>query len=320
MPHFINAEEDLSDAFGASILNEDNKNILQVAEKLGATIFVKAARLVGLQDALANTQNITVFVPSNRAFARLPKDVYFYFLRHPDRLAALLKYHVAKGTYLVKDLQDDSPYNTLLGNLTLRYDSYNHTSSNYTTRVVQAAKISCRQVDNVASNGVVHIIDEVITKLPLVSAYDIISRSRYFSSLYNGLVVAGMSDSLKGNGPLTLFAPTEKAIKKLPPGVWESLLKDVPTLTAILDLHVVPKTTYARGLKDQDVLNTLNRSNSLTVHIRGDREELDGHRRGVEVTVNDSRIVYFDGAVTNGVIHAIDEVIIPPKIMEKLMQ
>jgi uncharacterized surface protein with fasciclin (FAS1) repeats len=292
LEHFINAEEDLSEDFGESRF-DDNKNVLQVAEKLGATMFVKAARLVGLMDVFSNTNNITVFVPSNQAFARLPKEVYFYFLRHPDRLNALLRYHAAEGTYMIKDLKDDSPYNTLLGNLTLRYDSYNHTSSNYTTRVVQAAKVSCRHVDNVASNGVVHIIDEVIMKLPLFSAYDIISRSRHFSSLYNGLVVAGMSDSLKGPGPLTLFAPTEKAIKRLPAGVWENLLKDPATLTAVLDIHVVPKTTYARGMRNQDVLPTLNRSNSLTVHIRGDRESEEEsarpHRR-VEVEVNGAKV------------------------------
>jgi transforming growth factor-beta-induced protein len=312
----------LSADFAASrfdVSQDADKNVLEVAQQLGATMFVKAVQLLKLQDVFTNTNNITVFVPSNRAFARLPKSTYFYFLRHPDRFAALLKYHTAEGIYKVEDLQDDQVLNTLLGNLTLRFDSYEHTVSNWTTRVIQAAKISCKENDNVASNGIVHIIDEVITKLPIFSAYDIISRSHHFSSLFDGLVVAGMSDSLKGDGPLTLFAPTEKAIKQLPAGVWESLLKDIPSLTAVLDLHVVPKTVYARGLEDQDVLPTLNRANSLTVHIRRDGVEAGNHHRGFEVLVNGAKVIYFDGAVTNGVIHAIDEVIIPPKILAKLM-
>jgi uncharacterized surface protein with fasciclin (FAS1) repeats len=75
---------------------------------------------------------MTAFVPSNRAFARVPKLVYLYFLRHPDRLRALLKYHLVKGTFKLEDLVDDGVLDTLLHNLTSRYDSYTHAKSNYT--------------------------------------------------------------------------------------------------------------------------------------------------------------------------------------------
>ena len=77
-------------------------------------------------------ENITAFIPSNRAFARLPKSYILYFLHHKDRLKALLKYHVIKGTFALKDLVDDATHETLLHNLTSRYDTYSHESSNYT--------------------------------------------------------------------------------------------------------------------------------------------------------------------------------------------
>jgi transforming growth factor-beta-induced protein len=318
LPHFFNAEEDLATDFGASQFNGEPKNVLEVAAELGATIFVRAAYYSKTADTFKNTQGITVFVPSNAAFARLPRKLAIYFLRHPDRLGALLKYHAAEGSFMVKDLVNDKAYDTLFSNWTLRYDAYSHVSSNYTTRVIQASQISHRRVDNVASNGVVHVIDEVVLAIPIVSAYDIISRSTHFSTLYNGLIVAGLDQFLKSPGPFTLFAPTEEAFKRLPPGVWEALLKDKAALTDVLDMHVSSQTYFARGFRDQDTIGTLNKAAGLTVHIRGPRADDSVERgpapRGVDVEVNDAKIIYFDGAVTNGVLQVVDTVLLPPKI------
>ncbi|XP_055357653.1 periostin-like [Paramacrobiotus metropolitanus] len=320
MPFFMNADESMSADFGASNFG-DPKNVLDVAQQLGATIFVHAAYYTKTADTFKNTQSITAFIPSNAAFARLPKNIYFYFLRHPDRLAALLKYHVAQGVFMIKDLVNDQTYKTLEKDWTLRYDAYNHTSINYTSRIIQTARISHRHVDQAASNGVVHIIDEVILGIPFFSAYDVISKSTHFSTLYNGLIVAGLDQSLKSAGPLTLFAPTEEAFKRLPPGVWEALLKDKTALTNVLDLHLANRTYFARGFRDMDVLPTLNKANSLTVHIRrhrGDEDVQRGPSRPeVEVEVNDAKIIFFDGVVTNGIIQVVDTVLLPPKIKEQ---
>lgn len=321
IPHFMNADEDLSSYFGNAMASvEDPKNILQVAYDNGATIFVKAAILVGLKDELSNLQDITAFVPSNRAFARIPKIDYLYFLRHPKRLRALLKYHVVKGTFMLEDLVDDAPLNTLFSNFTSRYDTYTHTQSNRTTRVIQGAHVNCKRNDLMASNGIVHIIDDVILRVSVVDSYRVISRCPDFSTLYNALIVAGMTDALK-SGSLTVFAPTQKAFKRLPPGVWEKILSDKTALTNVLDLHVVSKTYFARGFRNADVLHSLNKAADLTITIRNERkaEEVTRPKHRLEVLVNNARIVTFDGVTTTGVIQPIDRVLIPPSVMEKYM-
>ncbi|OQV14479.1 hypothetical protein BV898_11321 [Hypsibius exemplaris] len=322
IPHFMDADEDFAGYFGESEASaEAPMNILEVARKNGATIFVKAAILVGLKDELSNHNDITAFIPSNRAFARLPKLVYLYFLRHPDRLRALLKYHVVKGSFALADLVDDEAHDTLLHNLTVRYDEYKHTKDNRTTRVIQGAHVNCKKNDLKASNGYVHIIDDVILRFSLVDSYEVISKCPAFSTLYNGLVVAKLSDALK-SGSLTVFAPTEKAFKRLPAGVWEKILQDPQQLTNVLDLHIVEGTHFARGFRNDDVLPTLNKADSVTITIRHDRRVENGlsrrhHKGEFEVLVNNAKIVSFDGVTTTGVIQAIDKVLLPPSILEE---
>jgi len=320
IPHFLDADEDFSEYFGNSIASmRDPKNILQVAQENGASIFVKAAHLVGLHDEFSNLNDITAFIPSNRAFARLPKLVYLFLLRHPSRLRYLLKYHVVQGTFKIDDLEDDGLLPTLLGNLTTRYDKYDHPNSNHTTHVIQGSHIHRCKTDLVASNGIVHIIDDVILRFSLVSSHYIISHVPAFSKLYDGLIVAGLADSLR-NGSQTIFAPTDKAFKKLGPGVWEKLLSDKAALTAVLDLHIVAdKTYFARGFRNNDVLSSLSKADSLTIHVRNDRTAAGVSRRGeFEVFVNEAKILFFDGVTKSGVIHAIDAVLIPPSVMDRL--
>jgi len=320
LPDFITADEDLSQDFGQANFG-DAKNVLQVAEENGASIFVRAAHFAGVADVFKTTPNITVFVPNNAAFHRLPRNVYLYFLRHRDRLGELLKFHAAQGTFNIKDLMNDQTYKTLLTktNWTLRYDAYTHATANYTSNIIQAARISDKHRDLPASNGIVQIIDEVILHLPIFTAYDIISKSTHFSTLYNGLIVAGLDQSLKAAGPLTLFAPTEHAFKKLPAGVWEALLKDKTKLTAVLDMHLTSRTYFGRGLHDMDTIATLNKDAGLTVHIKREHEEAERPPRPhrIEVEVNDARIIFFDGATSNGNIQVIDTVLFPPSLKQE---
>ncbi|GAU94848.1 hypothetical protein RvY_06556 [Ramazzottius varieornatus] len=321
IPHFLDADEDLSQYFGDSLMatGRGNKNVLEVAAENGATIFVKAAKLVGLEDELSNTNNITVFIPTNRAFLRLDKLIYLYFLRYPMRLRALIQYHMINGSFRLDKLKDDRSYNTRLRNLTARYDVYGHDHSNRTTHVIQGAHINCEQRDMDASNGVVHFIDDVIQRISYFSSYKALSGCPQFSTLFDGLAVAGLTDKLK-NGSLTILAPTEKAFRRLPEGVWEKLIKDKSALTAVLSMHVLNKTYFARGFRDNDVLPSLNKQSTVTVHVRGDRTGKEANCRNCryEVFVNEAKIVYFDGVTTSGIIHAIDRVMIPKGLLEEL--
>lgn len=120
-----------------------------------------------------------------------------------------------------------------------------------------------------------------------------------FTTLLAAAEAAGLVETLTGEGPFTVFAPTDEAFAALPEGTVEGLLADIPTLTAILTYHVVPGAVLSTDLSDGMTPATVN---GATVEIG-----VDGG-----VTVNGANVVTADIAASNGVIHVIDAVILPP--------
>jgi transforming growth factor-beta-induced protein len=129
-----------------------------------------------------------------------------------------------------------------------------------------------------------------------------------FTTLAAALEAAGLVETLKGEGPFTVFAPTDEAFNKLPPGLLDSLLQDTEALTAILTYHVVPGEVLAAdvvGLNGQSVETVQGEAITVTVN-------------GSAVMVNDSNVTATDVQASNGVIHVIDAVLIPPSIAASL--
>jgi uncharacterized surface protein with fasciclin (FAS1) repeats len=123
-----------------------------------------------------------------------------------------------------------------------------------------------------------------------------------FETLAAALGAAGLVDTLKGPGPFTVFAPTDAAFAKLPTGTVETLLKpeNKDQLTAILTYHVVPGTVMAA---DVVKLNDAKTVNGKMINVKAD---------GNTVMINDAKVTTTDIAASNGVIHVIDTVILPP--------
>ncbi len=122
-----------------------------------------------------------------------------------------------------------------------------------------------------------------------------------FKTLAAALKAAGLVDTLKGKGPFTVFAPTDEAFAKLPPGTLESLLKpeNKQKLTEILTYHVVPGSVMAADVAKMQSAKTVN---GKSVAIKA----ADG-----SVMVDGAKVVKTDIAASNGVIHVIDSVILP---------
>ena len=163
--------------------------------------------------------------------------------------------------------------------------------------------------DVAATNGVIHVVDSVI--LPpadeAMAEMDIVDTAvadGRFTTLVAALQAANLVDTLKGEGPFTVFAPTDEAFAKLPAGTVEALLKDIPQLTNILLYHVVPGKVMAAdvvGLDGKSAETALEGS-QISVKIDGDK-----------VILNDSvMVIVTDVQTTNGVIHVIDAVLLPP--------
>jgi uncharacterized surface protein with fasciclin (FAS1) repeats len=121
-----------------------------------------------------------------------------------------------------------------------------------------------------------------------------------FETLVTAVKAAGLVETLKGEGPYTVFAPTDDAFAKLPPGTIESLLEDIPTLKNILLYHVVPGKVMAAKVVDLDKASTALGKDVMI-------EVMDG-----KVMVNDAQVLITDIEASNGVIHVVDTVILPP--------
>ena len=121
-----------------------------------------------------------------------------------------------------------------------------------------------------------------------------------FKTLAKALTEAGLIETLKGDGPFTVFAPTDDAFAKLPKGTLESLLKDKESLKKVLLYHVVAgNVTSAEVVKLKDA-KTIEGSNVM-IKVK------DGN-----VMINNAKVTTADVKASNGVIHIIDTVLLPP--------
>ena len=119
-----------------------------------------------------------------------------------------------------------------------------------------------------------------------------------FTTWVAGIKAAGLTDTLTGKGPFTVFAPTDEAFKKLPPGALDALLKDTGKLKSILNYHVVTGYVLAKAMTSVEVMTVQGSTLNAVVSSSG-------------VHVNGARVTQADITATNGVIHAIDAVIKP---------
>lgn len=119
-----------------------------------------------------------------------------------------------------------------------------------------------------------------------------------FKTLVAAVEAAGLVETLKSPGPFTVFAPTDEAFAKLPPGTVEALLQDKEKLTAILTYHVVPGSVTAEQVAGLTEAST----------VQGGKLAID---TSAGVKVNGASVIQTDILATNGVIHVIDTVLIP---------
>jgi uncharacterized surface protein with fasciclin (FAS1) repeats len=119
-----------------------------------------------------------------------------------------------------------------------------------------------------------------------------------FKTLLAAVKAAGLTETLEGKGPYTVFAPNDDAFAKLPKGTVESLLADIPKLKKLLTYHVVPGDVRASDVAKLHDVKTVEGGN-IHVHANGG------------VKINDSKVIGADVVTDNGVIHVIDTVLTP---------
>ncbi|MEH2425175.1 MAG: fasciclin domain-containing protein [Nostoc sp.] len=132
----------------------------------------------------------------------------------------------------------------------------------------------------------------------MANIIDTATNNGSFTTLVAAIQAAGLVDTLKGEGPFTVFAPTDEAFNKLPAGTVDALLKDIPKLKKILTYHVVSGKVLAADVAKLKTAKT----------VEGSDVKIDASNG---VKINDAKVATADVAADNGVIHVIDTVLIP---------
>ena len=279
-----------------SVASSAEKDIVDTAVAAGSFKTLAAALgAADLVDALKGEGPFTVFAPTDEAFAKLPAGTVETLLKpeNKDQLTSVLTYHVVAGQVAAKQVVD------LKGAKTLNGQRIDIAVSGGKVTVDKATVVT---TDIQCSNGIIHVIDSVI----LPSGDNIVvtaDKAGTFKTLIAAAKAAGLAEALTGKGLLTVFAPTDEAFAKLPAGTVESLLKpeNKAKLAAILKYHVVSGRVYSEDALAAKKAETLQGSN---VHISVS---------GGKAKVNDANLVLTDLDASNGVIHVIDSVILPPE-------
>ena len=267
------------------IVNSEVHNILEAA--------VIEADLAG---ALSGDGPFTVFAPTDDAFAALAAalDATAEDLLALPGLADILLYHVVGAQVLSTDLADGATATTLLGeDVTV--------TINDGGIFINDAQVTV--ADIVTDNGVVHVIDAVLIAPEPFTVVDVIVNSEVHNILEAAVIEADLAGALSGEGPFTVFAPTDDAFAALAAALdatAEDLLA-LPGLADILLYHVVGAQVLSTNLADGTTATTL----------LGEDVEVSIDCEG-SIFINDAQVTIADIITDNGVVHVIDAVLLPP--------
>ncbi len=271
------------------------KDIVDTAVGAGSFKTLAAAlQAAGLVDALKGDGPFTVFAPTDDAFAKLPEGTVAELLKpeNKKKLTDILTYHVVKGRVPAADVVKLNGAKTLNGQ---------QVDIAVKDGKVSLDKANVVKTDIACDNGIIHVIDSVILPasddLPTTAV-----KAGSFGTLVAAAKAAGLVEALSGEGPFTVFAPTDDAFAKLPAGTVDSLLKpeNKAKLASILKYHVVPGRVYSSDAVAAGSAKTL-QGQSVKIQVNGS-----------DATVNGAKILATDLDASNGVIHVIDSVILPP--------
>jgi len=296
-----------------------SKNIVQTAVAAGKfKTLVALVKQAGLVGTLSAPGNLTVFAPTDQAFANLKKSNPALFAKvasDKKLLRTVLTYHVVgkriPAVAAVAAAKKGAKVKTVEGEQIALSFSAGKIVLNGAARVVIP--------DVKASNGIIHAIDAVIVPPSLVKApapaptksiVEIAAGNPDFSTLVSLVQKAGLVQAISAAGPFTVFAPTNEAFDKLAktaPATYQAVLADPTLLSKVLTYHVVAgsiKSGQAIAVAKQNGTVNALEGEAISLSIKDGKLTLNGI----------STVVTPDVLATNGVIHVIDTVIVPPSL------
>jgi len=284
-------------------------NIVDTAIAAGSfTTLTAALNATNLTPVLADENGtFTVFAPTDEAFAALGDDVINALLADPETLSDILLYHVISGSAVT------AKQATALAGSTVTAANGDELAvrRNKGNLFINDSKVIAKDI--LASNGIIHVIDSVLTPpadapAPMLNIVETAVEAGSFTTLASLLVATGLDSVLADpSAKFTVFAPTDDAFAKLDAATLSALQSDPELLSSVLLYHVIAgqvvDAATAIGLAGESV-ETAN-GQSVKVSLRGKR-----------LFINKSEVVVADVLASNGIIHAIDTVLMPPAVMD----
>jgi len=282
-------------AFVATACDDDDDmttpqavDLVATAEAAGTfNTLVAALEAAGLRTTLESGGPYTVFAPTDAAFDALPAGTVDALLADPPALSEILLYHVAEGTLESADVGSTPLIATLNGQAV----------SVGAGPTIDGAGITAADVD--ASNGVIHVIDQVL--LPVEeNITDIAAANSDFSTLVGVLETAGLLATVAGDGPFTVFAPTNAAFDALPQEDLDYIVNNMEVLVDVLTYHVLTGRVFSTDVVGLSSATALN-GDDIAITVDGST-----------VMLNSATVTATDVQGTNGIIHIVDQVLLPP--------
>jgi len=263
-------------------------------------------RKSGILDQLKQAPQVTLFVPTNQALSDIDRDDYNDLTQDTNTLKMWMQYHASTDMayHQVNRTTNDLELKSLNTGLPIRINVY------WQMHTVTAEGVNITERNMPVANGYMHGIDGYL-EAPAGDVVDIINAIDECTTLSKLIAQAGLESTLRGDHNITVFAPEDWAFEDLDDQVMSFLQADTNTLKEVLLYHVVQKTTlYSIGMRHQMTFPTSDSRHDSLMLLEGEDDD--------EIFLNHALVDERDISATNGVVHTIEALLIPPNVLIKL--
>ncbi|XP_022617065.1 transforming growth factor-beta-induced protein ig-h3 [Seriola dumerili] len=268
-------------------------NIYNTLGVVGASTTQMYSDRAKLREEIEGPGSFTFFAPSNEAWAALPTEILDALVSNVNiELLNALHYHMVNRRLTSEELRHGSSFASM-------YQDFHVHIHHYSNGVVTVNCARLIKPDQHATNGIVHVVDRVITAISN-NVQTLIDIDDDLETLRTAIAAAGLTAMLENEGQYTVFAPTNEAFEKIPQETLNRILGDPVALRDLLNYHILKQMQCAESIVSGTPMETL-QGTVLEVGCDGDQMTLNGK----------AIITKKDQLGTNGVIHYINELLIP---------
>lgn len=266
-----------------------------LAEEGNFDLLFITANEAGLIPVLDRQGPLTLLAPPDAAFRALPESAWNRLRSDPFLIERVLTYHIIPGARTAQQIANAPSVPTLNGRAIRTRISEGR---------VQVDESFFDRTDLPAGNGVIHVVDRLLLPEVFFELFETIQYRPGLETLETLLALSGLEGDIRSENPLTVLAPSDEAFEALPEAFRAELLADLDLLRRVLLYHVLPAALGTNALEAETGVLTL----------EGNAVVLQGS--GLGLTVNGANFTERNRVAFNGILHVIDEVLLPPDLRE----